>query len=87
MAYSSDGEGLHRHTDPADGKSYLYAMSFLAAAPRWFACFDQPDLKSTYAIEVTAPVDWTVLGNGSEHVCWSRGAGRSDRRRRCPPTT
>ncbi|MFT4165421.1 MAG: aminopeptidase N [Microlunatus sp.] len=64
MAYSTDGEGLHRHTDPADGKTYLYAMSFLDAAPRWFGCFDQPDLKSTYALEVTAPVDWTVLGNG-----------------------
>ena len=64
MAYSSDGEGLHRHTDPADQKSYLYAMSFLAAAPRWFGCFDQPDLKSTYTLDVTAPVDWTVLGNG-----------------------
>ncbi len=64
MAYSSDGEGLHRHTDPADQRTYLYAMSFLAAAPRWFGCFDQPDLKSTYAFDVTAPVDWTVLGNG-----------------------
>ena len=64
MAYSSDGEGLHRHTDPADQKTYLYAMSFLAAAPRWFGCFDQPDLKSTYALDVTGPVDWTVLGNG-----------------------
>ncbi len=64
MAYSSDGEGLHRHTDPADQKTYLYAMSFLAAAPRWFGCFDQPDLKSTYVIDVTGPVDWTVLGNG-----------------------
>ena len=64
MAYSSDGEGLHRHTDPADGKTYLYAMSFLDAAPRWFGCFDQPDLKSTYALDVTVPVGWTVLGNG-----------------------
>ena len=64
MAYSSDGEGLHRHTDPADQKIYLYAMSFLAAAPRWFGCFDQPDLKSTYVLDVTGPVDWTVLGNG-----------------------
>ncbi|HEY5978621.1 MAG TPA: aminopeptidase N [Microlunatus sp.] len=64
MAYSSDGEGLHRHTDPADQKTYLYAMSFLAAAPRWFGCFDQPDLKSTYSLDVTGPVDWTVLGNG-----------------------
>ena len=64
MAYSSDGEGLHRHVDPADGAAYLYAMSFLDAAPRWFACFDQPDLKALYTFEVSAPPEWTVLGNG-----------------------
>ena len=64
MAYSSDGEGLHRHVDPADGRPYLYAMSFLDAAPRWFACFDQPDLKARYRFVVSAPDDWTVLGNG-----------------------
>ena len=65
MAYSSDGEGLHRHVDPADGRSYLYAMSFLDAAPRWFACFDQPDLKAGYRIDVDCPPEWTVLGNGT----------------------
>src|SRR6266487_4341079 len=27
MAYSHDGEGLHRHVDPADERVYLYAMS------------------------------------------------------------
>jgi aminopeptidase N len=64
MAYSRDGEGLHRHVDPADGQAYLYAMSFLDAAPRWFACFDQPDLKAPFALRVTCPPDWTVLGNG-----------------------
>ncbi|HET9872414.1 MAG TPA: aminopeptidase N [Propionibacteriaceae bacterium] len=64
MSYASDGEGLHRHVDPADQQTYLYAMSFLDAAPRWFACFDQPDLKSPYQIEVRAPEHWTVLGNG-----------------------
>ena len=64
MAYSSDGEGLHRHVDQADGLVYLYAMSFLDAAPRWFACFDQPDLKAPYQIDVTAPPEWTVWGNG-----------------------
>jgi aminopeptidase N len=64
MAYRSDGEGLHRHVDPADGQAYLYAMSFLDAGPWWFAGFDQPDLKAAYALEVTAPADWTVLGNG-----------------------
>ena len=64
MAYSSDGEGLHRHVDPADGRTYLYAMSFLDAAPRWYACFDQPDLKARHTFVVDAPKDWTVLGNG-----------------------
>jgi aminopeptidase N len=64
MAYSNDGEGLHRAVDPEDGLAYLYAMTFLPAAPRIFACFDQPDLKATYRIRVTAPEDWTVVGNG-----------------------
>ena len=63
MAYSSDGEGLHRHTD-ADGRTYLYGMSFLDAAPRVFACFDQPDLKAPYSFDIVAPPDWTVWGNG-----------------------
>ncbi|QDP97856.1 aminopeptidase N [Microlunatus elymi] len=75
MAYSSDGEGLHRHVDPADGKIYLYAMSFLDAAPRWFACFDQPDLKSLYSLEVLAPADWTIHGNGPAVKDPSTGSG------------
>ena len=39
-------------------------MSFLDAAPTWFACFDQPDLKSGYELRVAAPPEWTVIGNG-----------------------
>jgi aminopeptidase N len=64
MAYSHDGEGLHRHVDVADGRPYLYAMSFLDAAPRWFACFDQPDLKAPVTMSVHCPPDWVVSGNG-----------------------
>ena len=64
MAYSHDGEGLHRHVDPADDRVYLYAMSAIDAAPRWFACFDQPDLKALFALHVDCPADWTVIGNG-----------------------
>jgi len=64
MSFSTVGEGLHRHMDPQDREIYLYAMSFLDAAPRWFACFDQPDLKSSYEIHVRTPEGWTVLGNG-----------------------
>ena len=48
MAYSHDGQGLHRSTDPADGEAYVYGHLFLDAAPTVFACFDQPDLKAPY---------------------------------------
>jgi aminopeptidase N len=65
MAYSHDGQGLHRSVDPADAEAYVYGHLFLDAAPQVFACFDQPDLKAPYSVTVTAPTGWTVLGNGA----------------------
>jgi aminopeptidase N len=63
MPFRNDGEGLHRHVDPADGRTYVYGMSFMDAAPTIFACFDQPDLKAPYTLHVRAPDDWLVVGN------------------------
>ena len=63
MAFRNDGEGLHRSVDPADGRHYVYGMSFMDAAPSIFACFDQPDLKAPYTFHIRAPRDWTVVGN------------------------
>jgi aminopeptidase N len=65
MAYSRDGQGLHRAVDPADGEAYLYGHAFLAAAPRMFGCFDQPDLKAPFTVSVATPRHWTVVGNGA----------------------
>lgn len=63
MHFRNDGEGLHRSVDPADGRSYVYGMMFMDAAPTVFACFDQPDLKAPYTLHVRAPQDWTVVAN------------------------
>ena len=63
MSYRTDGEGLHAHVDPADGRRYVYGMSFMEAASSIFACFDQPDLKAPYTLHVRAPDDWVVIGN------------------------
>jgi aminopeptidase N len=63
MRFRNDGEGLHRSVDPADGRHYVYGMSFMDAAPSIFACFDQPDLKAPFTLHVTAPRDWTVVAN------------------------
>ncbi|MEU7756287.1 aminopeptidase N [Micromonospora sp. NPDC049101] len=63
MAYSNAGEGMHRFVDPADGETYLYAVSFLDNVQRIFAAFDQPDLKAPVVLSVTAPPEWTVSSN------------------------
>ncbi|MGQ5263868.1 aminopeptidase N [Micromonospora sp. ZYX-F-536] len=63
MAYSNSGEGMHRFVDPADGETYLYAVTFLDNVQRVFAAFDQPDLKASFTLAVTAPPEWTVASN------------------------
>ncbi len=63
--YSHTGEGLHRFADPVDGSVYLYSQFETADAKRMFACFDQPDLKATFDLTVTAPRDWQVVSNGA----------------------
>jgi aminopeptidase N len=63
--YSNTGEGLHRFVDPVDGEVYLYSQFETADAKRVFACFDQPDLKATFDIMVTAPLNWRVISNGA----------------------
>ncbi|GAA3172252.1 MULTISPECIES: aminopeptidase N [Streptomyces] len=64
MSYSRTGEGMHRFTDPADGETYVYTQLFMEDVQRVFATFDQPDLKSVFALTVTAPEEWSVLANG-----------------------
>jgi aminopeptidase N len=62
-AYSTDGGGLGRYTDSADGKVYTYSNCEPADARRVFADFEQPDLKAVFRLEITAPAHWTVLAN------------------------
>ncbi|MDT5134807.1 MAG: aminopeptidase, partial [Mycobacterium sp.] len=63
--YSNTGEGLHRFVDPVDDEVYLYSQFETADAKRVFACFDQPDLKATFDVTVTAPAHWKVVSNGA----------------------
>ncbi|MEU4245291.1 aminopeptidase N [Actinoplanes sp. NPDC026619] len=64
MRYSNDGEGLHRYIDPADGNVYLYQHLFINNGGRVLPCFDQPDLKASWQVTVTAPAHWKVATNG-----------------------
>ena len=64
--YSAEGTGLHRFKDPEDGRMYLYSFLFPFEANRFYPCFDQPDLKSTFTLTVEAPSDWTVISTARE---------------------
>ncbi|MFI5631018.1 aminopeptidase N [Streptomyces sp. NPDC051664] len=64
MAYSRDGQGIHRYVDPADGETYLYAHTAVDATSRVFACFDQPDLKIPLSLRVSVDESWQVIGTG-----------------------
>jgi len=75
-AHSTNGEGLHRMVDPVDGKVYTYSHFEPVAAQQMFALFDQPDLKASYTVSVTAPKDWHVVTTTRETKIEDAGASR-----------
>ena len=73
--YMNTGEGLHRFVDPVDDEVYLYTQFEVSDARRMFACFEQPDLKATYALNVTAPAHWRVISNAPTPAPTPAGEG------------
>jgi aminopeptidase N len=71
--YSRSGQGLHRFIDPEDGRAYLHSHFEPYDANRLFPCFDQPDLKATYTLEVEAPAPWVVVSAARESEVISLG--------------
>ncbi|WP_062381325.1 aminopeptidase N [Demequina pelophila] len=61
--YRTDGQGVHRFVDPETRETYLYTQFAANDTRSAFACFDQPDIKGTFAFTVLAPQHWTVLSN------------------------
>ncbi len=78
-AYDHTGEGLHQFIDPADGAEYLYTQFEPYGAHRMLPCFDQPDLKATFEVTITAPAEWTVVTSGREVDREDVPGGRSRR--------
>jgi aminopeptidase N len=79
-AYDRGGDGFHHFVDPEDGAEYLYSNFEPFEAHRLFPCFDQPDLKGTYAVTVRAPAAWTVIANGAPAAAVPLADGRREHR-------
>jgi aminopeptidase N len=65
MTYQHEGKGLHRFVDPSDDRVYLHSQFEPFDAHLVYACFDQPDLKTTFELSVDAPAEWVVVSNGA----------------------
>ena len=64
LPYVTDGDGMTTTLDPADEERYVCAYTAMDIAQLVIPCFDQPDIKTTFTVSVTAPAHWTVLANG-----------------------
>jgi len=77
--YDHQGDGFHQFIDPEDGEEYLYSNFEPYECHRLFPCFDQPDIKATYALTVTAPDEWELIANYREMSSTPADRGRSTR--------
>lgn len=57
------GKAITRFEDKDDNSEYLYTLFVPMDAEVAFPCFDQPDLKGRFHLELTAPENWTVISN------------------------
>lgn len=77
--YDHQGDGFHQFIDPEDGEEYLYSNFEPYDCHRLFPCFDQPDIKATYALTVTAPAEWELIANSRLERTTPAGNGRETR--------
>ncbi|HEY2113934.1 MAG TPA: M1 family aminopeptidase, partial [Candidatus Angelobacter sp.] len=60
------GKAITRFQDKDDGSEYIYTLFVPMDADLAFPCFDQPDLKAKFRLDVFSPADWTVISNTPE---------------------
>jgi aminopeptidase N len=52
-----------RYQDRDDGAEYIYTLFVPMDASLAFPCFDQPDLKARFTLDMTAPDHWAMISN------------------------
>ena len=70
------GKAITRFEDKDDNTEYLYTLFVPMDAEMAFPCFDQPDLKGRFRLELTAPENWTAISNTAIESQSQAGPGR-----------
>lgn len=60
---STSGSAVTRYLDREDKSEYIYTLFVPSDASTAFPCFDQPDLKARFQLNVAAPTAWNVVSN------------------------
>ena len=60
---ATSGSAVTRYLDREDKSEYIYTLFVPSDASTAFPCFDQPDLKARFTLDVTVPEDWKVVTN------------------------
>jgi aminopeptidase N len=60
---ATQGSAITRYIDREDNSEYIYSLFVPADASTAFPCFDQPDLKARFALEVISPSHWNIISN------------------------
>ena len=60
ILFDAGEKSLNRNSE------FLYTLLVPDRASTLFPCFDQPDIKANYNLQITAPKDWKVLAGGFE---------------------
>ena len=67
LAFTSNaaqaGKAITRYEDKDDGSEYFYTLFVPMDASMAFPCFDQPDLKANFLLDIEHPAHWAVIGN------------------------
>lgn len=69
------GTAVTRYIDKNDGAEYIYTLFVPSDANLAFPCFDQPDIKARFLLDITAPDGWTVVSNGAIEDAQAARAG------------
>src|SRR5262249_7380150 len=65
-AVSVSGSAVTRYKDREDGAEYVYTLLVPSDASTVFPCFDQPELKGRFTLELEVPSGWKAVWNGGE---------------------
>src|SRR5262249_12647095 len=69
------GSAVTRYVDREDRAEYVYTLFVPSDASSAFPCFDQPDIKARFRLELLLPRAWTAVGNSRVTKVEDAGTG------------